>query len=199
MADRKPYCPTFANFGEYFFWAYANFQMLFTAFKREVRKYDTVCYMVRAKFYKGYKEGRFNPRDLMQNNMAKLRDDNTHCWYCNCEVNSPQELTIDHLFPRSKGGTNETDNIFLVCKKCNSSKGNKDVIAWFEEKGLFPPLYIVASYLKLIYFYSMEHGLFEKHANELDDMDLPFDYHYIPLDYPQPEYFYDSDIELSDV
>ena len=31
--------------------------------------------------------------------------------------------------------------------------------------------------------------LMDKHAEDLDAMNLPFKWQYIPLDYPQPEYF----------
>ena len=155
--------------------------------------------MVRAKFYKGYKEGRYQIHDLMVNNMAKFRYDNKHCLYCGCEVNNPKDLTIDHIFPRSKGGTNEADNIFLVCKSCNSSKGNKDIIEWYAEKNIFPPLYIIAHYLKQIYFYSKGHCLLDKHNYELDQMSRSFNYKYIPLEYPQPEFFYDNGMDITDV
>lgn len=199
MAEKKKSRPTFENFGEYLYWAYANFQMLFTAFSRKKGKYDTLCYMVRAKFYKGYKEGRFQIHDLMVNNLAKFRYDNKHCLYCGCEIIDPKQLTVDHIFPRSKGGSNDADNIFLVCKSCNSSKGAKDIIAWYAEKDLFPPFYIVANYLKQVYFYAKEHDLLDKHTADLDKMDLPFDYHFIPLEYPQPYVFYNKGYDTSDV
>ena len=199
MAEKKKSRPTFENFGEYLYWAYANFQMLFAAFHRHLRQYNQMCYMIRAKYYKGYQEGRFQIRDLMPNNMAKLRSDNLHCWYCGREVSNPRELTIDHIFPRSKGGTNDTDNIFLVCKSCNSSKGNKDIIEWYHDPNIYPPLYIIAHYLKQIYSYAKENDLLDKHAEDLDAMDLPFNYKFIQLEYPQPEVFYDEGFELSDV
>lgn len=51
--------PKFANFGEYLFYAYANVQMLFFAVKSGIPKYNRLCYMIRAKAFKAYKEGRW--------------------------------------------------------------------------------------------------------------------------------------------
>ena len=44
-------------------------------------------------------------------------------------------------------------------------------------------------YLKNIYFYALKNELLGKHREELDAMNLPFNYRYIPLEYPDPEYF----------
>jgi 5-methylcytosine-specific restriction endonuclease McrA len=32
---------------------------------------------------------------------------------------------IDHVFPRSRGGQNDSGNLRLLCARCNSSKGAK--------------------------------------------------------------------------
>ena len=51
------------------------------------------------------------------------------CAYCN----KPSEfLTIDHIIPKSKGGTNEKSNIAPACKFCNGSKNNKDLKEWLD-------------------------------------------------------------------
>ena len=112
---------TYANFGEYLFWSYANLQMLFVALKEGKPRYDRLCFMIRAKAFKAYKDGRWNIHDLFEFNIEKIRNNN-YCWYCGQKV-EPSKLTKDHVFPRSKGGANEIDNIIMVCKSCNSSKG----------------------------------------------------------------------------
>ena len=34
--------------------------------------------------------------------------------------------SIDHIFPISRGGQNNDENLRLLCKNCNSQKGAKD-------------------------------------------------------------------------
>jgi hypothetical protein len=34
-----------------------------------------------------------------------------------------EDLTIDHIVPRERGGTNDMDNLQTLCRKCNSRKG----------------------------------------------------------------------------
>lgn len=46
-----------------------------------------------------------------------------------CSIDSCQEiedLTIDHVIPLSKGGTNDLSNLRLLCKHHNSQKGDRD-------------------------------------------------------------------------
>ncbi len=47
------------------------------------------------------------------------RDKNT-CQYCGKPGN-----TIDHVYPRSRGGENTWENVVLACEKCNFKKGSK--------------------------------------------------------------------------
>ncbi len=179
---------TFANFGEYLYWSYANLQMLHYAVKEGKRKYDRNCYMIRSKAFKAYKEGKWKIHDLMEFNISKIQYNN-YCWYCGKEM-EPSNLTKDHVFPRSKGGDNHMDNIIMVCKTCNSSKGKMDLFKWYSTiRNEWPPINVLAHYLKNIYLYSIDKGLMEKQSEELDDMDLPFDWHYIPIKYPTPELY----------
>lgn len=46
------------------------------------------------------------------------------CAYCHKEMPYAQ-ATRDHVYPRSKGGSNDVKNIVLSCKKCNLKKGSK--------------------------------------------------------------------------
>lgn len=44
---------------------------------------------------------------------------------CNCE--STENLSVDHIKPQSEGGTNDWDNLQVLCVLCNSRKFNKTI------------------------------------------------------------------------
>lgn len=49
-----------------------------------------------------------------------------HCAYCGVEL-SEETLVIDHVTPKSSGGTNNIQNLLPACRSCNSIKGTKTV------------------------------------------------------------------------
>lgn len=53
------------------------------------------------------------------------RDDHM-CQYCG----SITELTIDHVFPRSRGGKDTWENMVTACMCCNTHKGDKTPEEW---------------------------------------------------------------------
>ncbi|NEO30367.1 MAG: HNH endonuclease [Symploca sp. SIO3C6] len=46
------------------------------------------------------------------------------CAYCHKEG---LPLEVEHIQPRSKGGSNRVSNLTIACTKCNQRKGNKAV------------------------------------------------------------------------
>lgn len=64
------------------------------------------------------------PRDAHRRRITRkavLARDSWTCQYCG----SKAALTIDHVVPRSRGGTSEWDNIVASCAGCNRRKGDR--------------------------------------------------------------------------
>lgn len=51
-----------------------------------------------------------------------LHRDNYTCQYCG---ERRHDLTIDHIFPRSRGGRDSWENVVAACLKCNVKKGDR--------------------------------------------------------------------------
>jgi len=51
------------------------------------------------------------------------RRDSYECQYCGCRPGT-EELSIDHVVPRSRGGETTWTNCVLSCVKCNSKKAD---------------------------------------------------------------------------
>lgn len=47
------------------------------------------------------------------------------CAYCGTK--NVSRFEIDHIYPRSRGGSNRVSNLALSCKPCNQTKANRDI------------------------------------------------------------------------
>jgi len=54
-----------------------------------------------------------------------LQKNNHKCQSCGAGVEDGAKLEIDHIKPVSKGGTNEPENLQVLCKTCNIGKSDK--------------------------------------------------------------------------
>ncbi len=65
------------------------------------------------------------PRTAVKLNRRNLfaRDQN-RCQYCGKRCPT-SELSLDHVVPRSQGGTNSWENIVCACVRCNVKKGGR--------------------------------------------------------------------------
>lgn len=64
------------------------------------------------------------PRDSARRRITRravFARDSWACQYCG----SGQHLTVDHVMPRSRGGSSEWENIVTACAPCNRRKGNR--------------------------------------------------------------------------
>lgn len=106
------------------------------------------------------------PRPAFTRFNVFLRD-RFSCQYCGLSF-SAQDLTFDHVIPRSRGGRTVWTNVVAACGPCNLRKGNRlprDVAMWprktpimpstfqLQEMGRgFPPNYLHESWGDFLYW-----------------------------------------------
>lgn len=55
------------------------------------------------------------------------------CAYCRCH----RATTLDHLKPKSKGGSSLRSNLIPACKTCNHDKGSEHWLTWFQRQAFY--------------------------------------------------------------
>ena len=53
------------------------------------------------------------------------------CVYCGNYYEIDQ-LTLDHVHPKCKGGPTTTSNLVACCKRCNTDKGSNNWLDWMR-------------------------------------------------------------------
>lgn len=54
--------------------------------------------------------------------------DRYRCQLCGASASDPRvELEIDHKIPRAKGGTDDLENLWVLCRPCNNGKTSDDL------------------------------------------------------------------------
>jgi len=74
------------------------------------------------------------------------------CFICGKQIND--DLTVDHIFPHSRGGSTDIDNLILAHRKCNSAKGKSlpgEMLKWAPEN-MFCTLEDVETRLRYLVF-----------------------------------------------
>lgn len=61
-------------------------------------------------------------------------DQDGRCLYCGIGL-LESEVTVDHVVPITRGGSNWSDNLVVCCKSCNSSKNNRTIPEWEKARG----------------------------------------------------------------
>ena len=70
-----------------------------------------------------------NPSDAKRLWRERIKDNWSHqCAYCGSE----EELTLDHVKPRSLGGPDTSNNVVCACRQCNHDKGHTEWKTWYE-------------------------------------------------------------------
>lgn len=166
---------------ELLYYSYANLAMAHEAVQRGRPAYDVTSYSIRAKLKKGLETGKMHIRTFFDDEKFKLAN-GSRCVYCG----SDKEVSVDHIFAKARGGSDSSDNLVCSCKSCNSSKGDRDLMEWYNAKGEFPPLLVLRRYLKLVYQFCLDKDIMKLPIESVDDSEWPFHLKNIPISYPSP-------------
>ena len=108
----------FALLGMYFlFVPYAKWK------QQQIKKKDSAYAQSKGWTYERLQEERNKQRTRKISPQIRrliFERDNHQCQQCG----SRTKLTIDHIFPFSRGGGRELKNLQLLCQKCNSKKSD---------------------------------------------------------------------------
>lgn len=69
--------------------------------------------------------------------LAIYERDNKICAYCGIECSADENanhgISLDHIKPRSKGGTNSPKNLVVSCRGCNSTRQDTPIEKWLKQ------------------------------------------------------------------
>lgn len=57
-------------------------------------------------------------------------------WKANIDNIQRNLATVDHMVPRSYGGADTSENMFVMCRKCNEDRGNTCFVTFVVERGV---------------------------------------------------------------
>lgn len=55
------------------------------------------------------------------------------CAYCG----SKENITLDHIIPQAKGGTDHITNVICACESCNRAKAHTDFYGWYPKQEFY--------------------------------------------------------------
>jgi len=99
-----------------------------TAISQELVRFDTQQMEDSEISGVGYQQGTLAGYEIREFLLEKW---NRTCAYCGVK-DTP--LEIEHINPRSKGGSNRVSNLCLACNPCNQKKGNQDIKDFLKGK-----------------------------------------------------------------
>lgn len=72
---------------------------------------------------------RSRARQIRFSRTGVYQRDGWRCQYCRQKFTYDQ-LTLDHVVPRSRGGLTDWTNVVSCCRRCNGEKGDKSCDQW---------------------------------------------------------------------
>jgi 5-methylcytosine-specific restriction endonuclease McrA len=93
--------------------------------------------------------------------------DGYRCVYCG-EQFAPEELTLDHVEPRVRGGDRSEGNLVTACMRCNTLKGHQRLSRFLHDQ----PTARVNFFRLAAHVWPRLRHLLERELADLDALDL---------------------------
>ena len=79
-----------------------------------------------------------------------IERDGARCVWCG-NAAWREDLTLEHVLPRSGGGSTTPENALVACRRCNRARGSRPVVAYvrvLRDGGLEPQLPLIRAALE---------------------------------------------------
>ena len=57
--------------------------------------------------------------------------------FCGVSVEHGASLTLDHIKPLAKGGTNQSSNLLTCCNRCNNARGRRSIAMFARDIAIY--------------------------------------------------------------
>ncbi len=116
--------------------AYDEWHYIFICLKESI---DILSFHFKMKLYQTPDDYLYNLKTSSSSEAKKLwRQSIKDYWENKCAYcDSTEEITIDHIIPQSKGGTDCITNVICCCLSCNRSKSHEKLETWFCRQNFF--------------------------------------------------------------
>lgn len=64
-----------------------------------------------------------------------IERDGAHCLWCGAEP-WHEDLSVEHLCPRSRGGITEEENLAVACRRCNRRRRSRSAASYAGERAV---------------------------------------------------------------
>jgi len=124
--------------------------------------------------YKALESGRIEMSNHNRELWLKETEPQSMCAYCN----GPGPLVGDHVIPLAASGPDAMHNILRVCRDCNATKSDRDLIEWWNavhgaklgDASVGLPRLAAGVYLKIAYDWHRVNNTLETPARDLGDL-----------------------------
>jgi len=98
------------------------------------------------------------------NRKAVYEKFNGCCAYCGKEIEF-KDMQVDHIIPKRNGGTDDFDNLFPTCRRCNHYKRTLSIESFRRTIEEIPLKLMERQY---IFKVGVDYGFFEPHRRRVE-------------------------------